>query len=95
MAYEVQIEQTKDAGLELCAALVMVEVKGIDGVFGLQAGELEAAFDGTLRAGLQFQIQESFQDLSDAEIFASSISQGLIQMMAHRGQVELFQFLLQ
>ena len=40
---------------------------------------------GTLAAaGLQFQIQESFQGLGNAEILGARISQRLIQMVAHR-----------
>src|SRR5207302_4108948 len=80
---------------QLRAALVMMEVESSDGVFGLQAGELEAVFDGALGAGLQLQIQKSFQGLGDTEVFGPGISQRLVQMVAHGRQVELFQFLLE
>src|SRR5258708_20519304 len=89
------MEEGEDTILQLEPALVMVEVESVDGVFGLQAGKLEAAFDGALLSGLQFQIQESFQDLGSAEIPGARISQRLIQMVAHGRQVQVFQFLLQ
>ena len=73
----------------------MVKVEAVDGRLALQAGEFEAAFDGTLVAGFEFAIEERFQRLSKAEIFGSGISQHLIQMEAHRRQVQLIQFLLQ
>jgi hypothetical protein len=44
VAQEVEIEQAKDASLELKARLVMVEVKAVDGRLALQAGDFEAAF---------------------------------------------------
>ena len=47
---EVQIEQAQDAVFELEARLVMVELEAVDGMLGVQAGELEAALDGALRA---------------------------------------------
>src|ERR1700694_1794739 len=45
---EVEIEQAKDAGLELEARLVMVKGEAIDRRHAVQTGKLEAAFDGTL-----------------------------------------------
>lgn len=95
IAQEVEIEQAKDASLELKARLVMVEVKAVDGRLALQAGELEAAFDGTLVTGFEFAIEERFQGLDKAEIFGGGVSQHLIQMEAHGRQVQLIQFLLQ
>lgn len=92
---KVEIEQTKDAGLELESGLVMVKVEAVDGRLALQAGEFEAAFDGTLVPGFEFAIKECFQGLCEAEIFGSSISQHLIQMEAHGRQIQLIQFLLQ
>ena len=92
---EVEIEQTKNAGLELESGLVMVEVEAVDGRFALQAREFEAAFDGTLVAGFELTIDEGFKSLSKTEIFGGGVSQDLIQMKAHRRQIQLLEFLLQ
>ena len=73
----------------------MVEVEAVDRRLALQAGELEAAFDGTLETNVQLTIEERFQGLGKAEIFDSGVSQHLIQMEAHGRQVQLIQFLLQ
>ena len=92
---EVEIEQAKDAGLELEARLVMVKGEAIDRRHAVQTGKLEAAFDGTLVTGLELAIDERFQGLGKAEIFGGGISQHLIQLLAHGRQVQLIQFLLQ
>ena len=73
----------------------MVEVEAVDGRLALQAGEFEAAFDGTLVTGFELAIDERLQGLRKAEIFGAGVSQHLIQMEAHRRQVQLIQFLLQ
>jgi hypothetical protein len=73
----------------------MVEVEAVDRRLALQAGELEAAFDGTLVTGFEFAIEERFQGLGKAEILGGGVSQHLIQMEAHRRQIQLIQFLLQ
>src|SRR5260370_41100513 len=52
VAQEVEIEQAKDASLELESGLGMVEVEAVDGTLAVQATRLEATFDGTLAAGL-------------------------------------------
>ena len=95
VAQEVEIEQAKDASLELEARLVMVKVEAVDGRLALQAGEFEAAFDGTLVTGFELTIEERFQGLREAEILGGGISQHLIQMEAHGHQVQLIQFLLE
>ena len=92
---EVEIEQTKDAGLELEARLVMVKVEAVDGRLALQAREFEAAFDGTLVTSFELAIEECFQGLGEAEIPGGGVSQHRIQLLAHRRQVQLIQFLLQ
>ena len=92
---EVEIEQAKDASLELEARLVMVKVEAVDGRLTLQAGELEATFDRALVAGFEFAIDERFQGLGKAEVFGGGVSQHLIQMEAHGRQIQLLQFLLQ
>jgi putative salt-induced outer membrane protein YdiY len=73
----------------------MVEVKAIDGGFALQAGELEATFDGTLVTGLEFTIDQRFQGLRQAEVLSGGVGQHLIQMKAHRRQIQLIEFLLE
>ena len=95
VAQEVEIEQAKDASLELEARLVMVKVEAVDGRLALQAGEFEAAFDGTLVAGFELTIDEGFKSLGKTEIFSGGVSQDLIQMKAHRRQIQLLEFLLQ
>ena len=95
VAQKVEIQQAKDARLELEARLVMVEVKAVDGRLALQAGEFEAAFDGTLVTNIELTIDERFEGLGKAEIFGGGVSQHLIQMEAHGRQVQLIQFLLQ
>ena len=72
----------------------MVEVEAVDGVLGLQAREPEAAID---RAGLtrfELAVQQGFESFCGAEILAGRISQGLVEVLAHRRQVQLIQFLL-
>lgn len=95
VAQEVEIEQAKDASLELKARLVMVEVKAVDGKLALQAREFEAAFDGALVTSFEFAIEERFQGLGKAEVLGGGVSQHLIQMEAHGRQIQLIQFLLQ
>jgi len=94
VAQKVEIQETQDAGLQLSARLVMVKVETVDRRLGLQAGDLEATFDGTLVTVLDFAIDECFQGLCQAEIFGRRLSQHLIQMVAHDRQVQLLQFLL-
>jgi hypothetical protein len=70
-------------------------VEAVDGRLALQAREFEAAFDGTLVTCFEFAIEECFQGLGEAEIPGGGVSQHLIQMEAHRRQIQLIQFLLQ
>ena len=95
VAQEVEIEQAQDASLELESGLVMVKVEAVDGRLALQTREFEAAFDGTLVTGFEFAIDECFEGLDKAEIPGGGFSQRLIQMEAHRRQIQLIQFLLQ
>lgn len=73
----------------------MVKGEAIDRRHALQAGKLEAAFDGTLVTGFELAIDERFESLGKAEIFSGGVSQHLIQMEAHGRQVQVIQFLLQ
>ena len=73
----------------------MMKVEAVDGGPGLQAGDSEATFDGTLLPTLQLAIQKRFQGLRQAEILAGCLSQHRIQMLAHRGQIQMLQFLLE
>ena len=54
---------------------------------------LYAPFDGTSAPGLEFQIRELLQCGKEAQVVGGSISDRLIQMVAHRRQAELFEFL--
>ena len=72
----------------------MVKVETVDGRFALQAGELEATFDGMLVTNFELAIEQRFQSLREAEILGGGVSQHLIQMEAHRRQIQLLQFLL-
>jgi len=87
VAQEVEIEQAKDASLELKSRLVMVKVEAVDGRLALQAREFEAAFDGTLVAGFELTIEERFEGLDQTEISGGGVSQHLIQMEAHGRQI--------
>ena len=70
----------------------MVEVEAIDGVLGLQAERRKRRSI----EGLRFDSgPASFESFRGAEILACRISQGLVQMLAHRRQIQLIQFLLE
>ena len=73
----------------------MVEVEAVDGVLGLQASEPEAAIDRAGVTRFELAVQQDFESFRGAEILARRISQGLVQMQAHRRQVQLIQFLLE
>ena len=61
---------------------------------GMQTREAEAAFDGAAVAGFQFEIHQRFKSLGEAEVSGGGVSYRLIQLVAHRGQAQLVQFLL-
>ena len=92
---ERQIEQAQDARLGLLAALVMVEVKGVDAGLRLQARAFEAAVDGALFAGFQFHVGEPLQGGRRAEILGGGFSQSRLQLAAHGGQAQLIQLLFE
>ena len=73
----------------------MVELETVDGRLGVQAGELEAAFHGALRASFEFTIDQGFQGLGDAKIAGRRLRQCRFQLLAHGHQVQLIEFLLQ
>ena len=52
----------------------MVKGEAIDRRHALQAGKLEAAFDGTLVTGFELAIDERFESLGKAEIFGGGVS---------------------
>ena len=54
--------------LSFSAALVMVEVEAVDGVLCLQAGERKRRSMERPLAGFEFEIDERFQGLREAEI---------------------------
>jgi len=72
----------------------MVKMEAVDRRFRLQTGKLETTLDGTLLSALDLAIDQCFQALRQAEILRGGLSQHLIQMVAHRCQVQLLQFLL-
>ena len=92
---EVEIQQAQNAVLQLEARLVMVELETVDGRLGVQAGELEAALHGALRAGFEFPIDQGFQGLGDAKIAGRRLGQCRFQLLAHGQQVQLIESLLQ
>ena len=83
---ERQIEQAQDARLSLLAALVVMEVKGVDAGLRLQTGAFEAAVDGALFASFQFQVGEPLQGGRRTEILRGGFSQSRLQLAAHGGQ---------
>ena len=82
-------------GLACSAALVMVEVKGVDAGLGLQARGSETPFNGALRARFDFHVGEPFQRGRGAEILGGGVSQSRLQLAAHGGQAQLVQFLFE
>ena len=91
---ELQIHQAEDAVFHLRPAFVVVELEAVDGTSNAETRETKAALNGTSVAHFQFAIGECLQRGRKTEIFGSSISQNLIQILAHRRQVELIQFLV-
>jgi hypothetical protein len=91
----IEIQQAQDARFDLHAALVVFEVEAIDGAAGMQARHAEPAFDGPIRARLQFEIGEHLQSRRETEIPGGDISDDLIELPAHGRQAQLIQFRLQ
>lgn len=90
-----QVEQTQDTRLGLLAALVMVEMEGVDTGLDLQWRTLESALDGALITSFQFHVGEPLQSGRYAEILGGSISQSRLQLAAHRREVQLIQLLFE
>ena len=91
---KLQIHQAQDAVFHLRAAFVIVELETIDRASSVQTRETEAALDGTAVADFKFAVGKRFQRGSESEVFGGGISQDLIQILAHRRQTELIQFLM-
>jgi hypothetical protein len=89
---ELQIQQAHQAVLEIHAALVMFEVEAVDRVLRMQAGETEAALNGTAVARFQFQVGEGFEGLRQAQVLGRGLNDHLIELAAHRRQAGLVQF---
>jgi len=85
----------ENAALDLQRRLVVMEVEAVDGELGLQAREMEAAGDGPLTAGFQFQIGQRFQGGGHAKILGRRFRQSLLQLAAHGGEAQLLKFLFQ
>ena len=92
---KLQIEQAQNARFQLQAALVVFELKAVDGVLGMQPREAETALNGATLPGFQFEVDERFQSFDEAAVAGRSVSDRLIQLAGHRGQAELIQFLVQ
>jgi hypothetical protein len=73
----------------------MRESKRVNGMLRLQFGEAEAPLNGMRIARFEFQIGEPFQGLRQAEFLGSSFSKNATQLLTHRGQFELTEFLWQ
>jgi len=61
----------------------------------LQARQAEAALNGILVAGFQFQVRERFQSLRKAQVLGRRVASDLIELAAHRRQRQLIEFLVQ
>lgn len=89
--HEVEIEQLQDARFGLLAALVIGELKRVDGLRRLQFRLLHLTFDGTLAAGFEFEINQPFERAGEAEVSVGGIIDRLLDPLADRGQAELIQ----
>src|SRR5579875_3988459 len=83
---ELQVEQAKDAILRLLTGFVMGEMELVEGRLGGEMRELEAALDGTLVAGFQFQIRQALERGREAKILARRLSRDRLQALSHGGQ---------
>jgi hypothetical protein len=90
---EVEIQETEDARFILLPRLVMLEQEGVDGVLPMQAGEVEPTLHGAAVARFQFQVGEPFHGSRGAEALFSGMLESLIELTAHGGKAESFQFL--
>ena len=91
---KLQIHQAQDAAFHLRSAFVMVELEAIDGVARAETREAKTALDGAAVADFQFAVGKRFKRRRQTEVFGGSISQNLIQILAHRREAELIQFLM-
>src|ERR1700730_1676780 len=95
LCYELQIEEAQNAGFELHAALMVFELKAVDGVLRMQSRSPEASLDGPTVAGFQFDVDKGFERFGEAAVSGCVIRDRLIQLLDHRGQAELVEFLVQ
>src|SRR5437660_9842659 len=58
----------------------------------MQAGEVETPLHGAAITRLQLQVGEPFQGSRRAKIFFGGVLERLIQLTAHGGEAESFQF---
>ena len=91
---KLQIHQTQDAALDVCSAFVMAELETINRGTDSETRETETAFDGTGVADFQFAVRKPLQRSGETEVFGSGISQNLIQILTHRREAELIEFLM-
>ena len=92
---EFEIKQAQDAGLQFGTTLVVFEVEGVNGWACMQPRETETPLDGAVVAGIEFEIGERFQCLNKAEVPGGSLTHDLIELPAHRRQIQLVQLGLQ
>jgi hypothetical protein len=90
---EVEIQEAEDARLVLLPRLVMLEQERVDGVLHMQAGEVEPPLHSAAIARFQFQVGEPFQSSRRAEALFCGMLESLVELTAHGGQAESFQFL--
>lgn len=69
---EVEIKQSEDAALALQPRLMVLEVKGVDAGLSMEAGEVEAAFDGAAITGLQLEINQAFQGCGKTKVLGGA-----------------------
>jgi hypothetical protein len=86
---EGKVEQTEDAILRLHAALVVVEVEGVDAGLRLQTRAPEAALDGAAVTRFQLHVGKQFEGGRDAEISGCRVSDRRLRLAAHRFQIQL------
>jgi len=67
----------------------MGEAELVEGGLSREAGELEAALDGTAVASFQLPIGQAFQGGREAKILGRGLGRDRLQGLSHRGQAQL------
>ena len=95
LVQEIEIQHAHDAVFEFHAALVMLEVKAVDGLLSVQPRQTKTALDRAIVARFQFEVGKRFEGWRKAQVLGRGISDRLIQLAAQRGQAELIQLRVQ